>query len=316
MKASAESDRVAQVQVQQKLMKGDANTFTVTFDAAEDSENEKKQGWVMKPPLPIALKERLHTLNQQHSSKMDQPTKQAKAAANRLQFQQSIAAKAAYENEKSMNATSRRLVAKGDANTLFSVSAVEDEENQASVAGWGAQNTRIPPHLQDRLTEMTAKHATQPHAVRQQAADHRRTLQLRSVANKAALETDKISNALSRKKLETGDANTFTVTLGQDGGDPNTQAQGWKQKKPRLPTRLANRLKSLGETFQMKPYTARVEKASAKRAAHLTALVSKASLENDKLAAAESRRQLASGDDSHFTVASTNDDDAVVQQQG
>ena len=67
---------------------------------------------------------------------------------------------------------SRRLVAKGDENTLFSVSAV-NEENQAS-AGWGQQNTLIPPHLQDRLTEMNAKHATQPHAVRQQAANQRR----------------------------------------------------------------------------------------------------------------------------------------------
>ena len=311
--AAAESNRVAQIQVQQKLIKGDANTFTVTFDS-ENLTNEKQHGWDAKSPLPKALKKRLQTMNQQHNSKMDQPTKQAIAATNRLQFQYAIAAKAAYEKEKSRNATSRRLVAKGDENTLFSVSAV-NEENQAS-AGWGQQNTLIPPHLQDRLTEMNAKHATQPHAVRQQAANQRRTEQLRNVTNKAAMDTDQIvSNALSRKKLEIGDANTFTVTLGQDD-DPTTDAQGWKQTKPRLPTQLAVRLHSLGATFQMKPYTARVEIASAKRAAHLSALVSKAGLENDKLAAAESRRKLASGDDSHFTVGSTKDEDAVVHQQG
>jgi hypothetical protein len=303
MKASAESDRVANVQGQLKLMKGDKNTFTVTF---EGDCAAPKQGWTVKPPLPNALKDRLNALK---AGTLDQPTKQARAAANRQKFLNEIVQKAAVENEKSMNAENRRLLAKGDENSLFSVDA---SEGDSSKAGWGNQSTRIPPHLQDRLTELTKKHAAKPHAIRQANAEQRRGELLRSVAMKAAMETDKVNNAISRKKLEAGDSNTFTVTL--NGEESQESAQGWKQKN-RLPARLAERLKSLGETFQMKPYNARVEKASAKRAEHLNSLATKASAENDKLAAAKSRRQLANGDDSHFTVASVEEDE-VVQQHG
>ena len=102
----------------------------------------------------------------------------------------------------------------------------------------------------------------QSHTVRQEAANRRRTAQLRNVTNKAARATDQIvNNAVSRKKLEIGDANTFTVTLSHDDdeNDPMTDADGmtdgWQsQTKLKLPTQLAARLQSLGDIFQMKSY--------------------------------------------------------------
>jgi len=305
MKAASESDRVAAVQQQQKLMKGDANTFTVSFD---DEATTSKQGWITKPPLPNALKDRLATFK---SSNMSMSTKQAKAEERRLAFQQNIVAKAAEEQDKAAQAASRRLVAQGDAKTLFSVSATNGSDE--AKAGWGMKKS-MPSHLQERLNTLAQQHKPRPHALRQAEAEKRRSDFLKKVANKASMETDKLNNAVSRKKLETGDANTFTVTLGAEDV-ATTAAQGWNQTQ-RLPARLQERLNELGETFKMAPYAAREEKASAKRAAFLTSLVSKASEESDKIADAASRRMVADGDDKHFTVAATDDEDAVVQQQG
>ena len=67
---------------------------------------------------------------------------------------------------------------------------------------------------------------------------------------------------------------------------------------------------------QTQPYQARVANADKNRAAHLTRVQHKASHNQDKALAAMSRRHMATGDASHFTVAATDDDDAVVQQQG
>ena len=77
--------------------------------------------------MPDRLQKRLQTLNQQHNSKMDQPTKQAKAKANRLQFQHTIAAKAAYESEKGMNAKSKKAVIVGNATTVFTTQVTQGE---------------------------------------------------------------------------------------------------------------------------------------------------------------------------------------------
>jgi hypothetical protein len=53
--------------------------------------------------------------------------------------------------------------------------------------------------------------------------------------------------------LEAGDDNTFTCTFGNNGSSSNSgnSGNGW-QGSSRLPKRLSDRLKSLGETFQMK----------------------------------------------------------------
>jgi len=52
-----------------------------------------------------------------------------------------------WKVKKLANAASRRLVAKGDANTLYSISAPEENESQA---GLELKKT-IPLHLQKRL---------------------------------------------------------------------------------------------------------------------------------------------------------------------
>ena len=72
----------------------------------------------------------------------------------------------------------------------------------------------------------------------------------------------------------------------------------------------------LSNFCQTQPYQTRVANADKNRAAHLTRVQHKASHNQDKALAAMSRRHMATGDASHFTVAATDDDDAVVQQQG
>jgi len=313
-KASMETDRVEKANAQKKLMEGDANTFTVSFGDAEKEVVDAKQGWSAKPSLPKALQDRYASLRKTSTTTLsDIATKQDRANANRLAFQSDIVAKASVESEKMANAASRRAVAKGDPNTLYSISASE-EADASGQAGWGAAKS-MPSHLRERLDTLQEQFKKKPQSVRQEEAATRRAEFLRDVASRASAETDKMHNALNRKQLEAGDANTFTVSLSDTAAGDAKDSTGWRQRN-RLPARLQERLKELGETFQMQPYQARAKRAEVSRTKFLTSIADKASAETDKIAAAESRRMLATGDATHFTVAATEDEDAVVQQQG
>ena len=313
-KASVETDRVEKANAQKKLMEGDANTFTVSFGDAEKEDVDAKQGWSAKPSLPKALQDRYASLRKTSTTTLsDIATKQDRANANRLAFQSNIVAKASVESEKMANAASRRAVAKGDPNTLYSISALE-EADASGQAGWGAAKS-MPSHLRERLDTLQEQFKKKPQSVRQEEAATRRAEFLRDVASRASAETDKMHNALNRKQLEAGDANTFTVSLSDTAAGDAKDSTGWRQRN-RLPARLQERLKELGETFQMQPYQARAKRAEVSRTKFLTSIADKASAETDKIAAAESRRMLATGDATHFTVAATEDEDAVVQQQG
>ena len=77
------------------------------------------------------------------------------------------------------------------------------------------------------MTSLKQEHQPRPHAERQAKADALRAKQLRAKQNKAAMETDKIHNAASRKALEVGDDRTFTCTFGDgEAAADNTRYGG------------------------------------------------------------------------------------------
>ncbi len=311
-KARSVSDRVANAQAQKQLMTGDDNHFTVLVARNTDAQ-AAEQGWAAKPSLPNRLQQRLATLKigNQAATHFE---RQARAAANRAAFLANIAKKAHDESEKLANATSRRAVAQGDGanGCIFSVGAGAEEKND-NQSGWGAAKP-LPARLSARLQTLKQAHAPKPHAERTAAAAARRAAFQASIAAKAAAETDKIANAASRRALATGDANTFTVAFAGAEEDAAIDAkQGWNQTN-RLPTRLSERLNELGAQFGQAPFAERQAQAGAKRAAFLAGVAAKASAEADKVSAAQSRRALAAGDDTHFTVA--GDDDVTVQERG
>ena len=83
-----------------KLASGaDGDSHFTLATHSDDDAVVHAQGWGYKPPLPDRLQQRLYTLHQQHhtwNSKMDQSTKQAKAAANRHQLQHDIKGKLSF----------------------------------------------------------------------------------------------------------------------------------------------------------------------------------------------------------------------------
>ena len=64
---------------------------------------------VKRPSMPQHLQARVQKLQKKFASKDDFATKQKKAEANRAAFHNAVAAKAAEENDKVMNAQSRGL---------------------------------------------------------------------------------------------------------------------------------------------------------------------------------------------------------------
>ena len=104
-----------------------------------------------RPPLA------LQTLQKKFASKEDFATKQKKAEANRAAFNGAVAAKAAEENDKVMNAQSRKAVAEGAEGQIFSVSAAT--ESTETTTGWGAAKA-MPARLSQRLQSLQKKFAS------------------------------------------------------------------------------------------------------------------------------------------------------------
>ena len=208
------SDAVAANAARRALTKGDANHFTVTFDNEEASA-----GWSKRPSMPQHLQARVQKLQKKFASKDDFATKQKKAEANRAAFHNAIAAKAAEENDKVMNAQSRKAVAKGAEGQIFSVSATQ--ESTETTTGWGAAKT-MPAHLSQRLQTLQKKFASKDDfATKQKKAEANRAAFHNAVAAKAAEENDKVMNAQSRKAVAKGaEGQIFSVSAAQESTRP------------------------------------------------------------------------------------------------
>ena len=294
-KAAEETDKVMNAQSRKAIAVGSEGKF-FSVGAGEDS-TEATTGWGAAKALPPRLSQRLDTLQKQFQPKDDFETRQAKAKANREAFNGAIAKKAAEESDKVMNANSRRQLATGNANT-FTVDFSSTEEEGSSNQGWGKQSNRLPANLAARLASLNAQFKPESYSKREAKAAANRAAFLKSVAQKASDESDKLANAKTRRSLAEGDASHFTVDFAAEN---SVEVRGWGYKPP-MPPRLQSRLEKLKTRFEPTDYALRAARADTNRAAFHASLVQKAAEETEKVANAQSRKKLVIGNENIFSI--------------
>ena len=268
--------------------------------------------------LPKSLQSRVQALAPAPVTSSALKAKQAKASQNR---EAALAAKRAAAKTSSARAAAAQerkhaAVRKSqEAVGLFEVD-VGAEETQAA-GGWG-RKVPLPPRLQQRVKKMQERFSYDVNErFDRTAANHAQSVD--AIRARAHQTSERVEAARQRRALAAGDEFHFTVTADPADADADlAKAQGWTAQTPALPARLQQRLTTLKQQFPAKDTFAEQARAAANRTAFHEGVAAKGRAEgSEKIAAAQSRRALAVGDATHFTVQqakfSAEDDDNAVE---
>merc|ERR1711871_468257 len=231
-------------------------------------------GWNQRTQMPAKLRKRFVAMRKKFA--YDPVAREAQVAKNRQAFIMEKRMKARAFSSKAEAARDRKALAKGDANT-FSFSA--DPENNDSTAGWGAQRTKLPKRLAERVSKLKAQFKKAPFAERDQAAKARRQEFYAAIAAKAR----------SFGGAPQGSA-SYTFTF--DGDDAKGTENGWTTGGVKLPVALQARYNKVSQRFKSSPHAVRQERATANRNMHLAAIAAKGKAVQFKVHSAQPVPQL------------------------
>ena len=267
-KARETSLKVAMAAESRKLAKGNDNFFTI--EAEDDESVRKDQGWGKQtsPKLPGRLQKRCSELQEKFS--YDPVERVQKADENRNAAIAARAAAAQKQVAKVAEARARKALAHGNESIMTFTFGSDDSDAVTETQGWGSQTkataSQLPPRLPKRaafLSERFAKEGSLEER-RAQAAENRAEF-LRSVASKATATTDKAMFAQSKKFLQEGSENVFTV-MGVDDETVESRA-GWGTQSsfPTMTKRLAERASLLSERFSKSDDLSKRQEEAAQR---------------------------------------------------
>jgi hypothetical protein len=276
-KAAKTAERAAIARARKAAMSEKvAGMYTVfTEEAADDTFAAiPSSGWTMRAQLPPRLRKRYATTRKKFL--YDSVARQAQVAKNREAFLMNKRIKARTFSSKAEAARDRKALAQGDANT-FSFSA--DPEKDEATAGWGAQRTKLPKRLTERVVTLQAQFKKAPFTERDQAAKIRRKEFYAKVAAKA-------------RSFSGAPQGAGAYTFNFDGNDAKGTANGWTSGNIKLPVGLQARYNKVSQRFKSSPHTVRQQRATANRNMHLAAIAAKGKAVQFKVQSAQPVAQM------------------------